>query len=216
MKYIESMMKAREMTPKSEKKTPGRPKDDGIDRQIILATWALLEGQPLAQLTVNEIAKAAGTSRPAIYRRWRSVEEIVIDAFLSAVEDRVPSPGTIRPADALREYIRSLAHFLNGRVGRVVSEILGRAQNDDALMRAFHDGFLIRRRAHGRALIERGQAEGVFRADFDCDLIIDLYAGPIYFRAFTHHAPLDDAFTASLADAVLAAIQTRSDSDAET
>jgi hypothetical protein len=56
-------------------------------------------------------------------------------------------------------------------------------------------------------LVERGQAEGVFRADLDSDLIIDLYAGPIYFRAFTRHAPLDAEFAGSLADGVLAAIR---------
>ena len=191
------------------KKPRGRPKDDDLDRQIITAAWELLRDRPLAQLTLKEIAIAAGTSRPAIYRRWDTVELIVIDAFLAAVEDEVPTPGAAHPADALREYIAMLTQFLNGRVGRAISEILGRAQNDADLMRAFHERFLIPRRAHGRALIKRGQAEGVFRRDLASDLIVDLYAGPIYFRAFSRHAPLDAEFAERLTDSVLATIATK-------
>ncbi|WP_371255978.1 TetR-like C-terminal domain-containing protein [Paracoccus sp. J39] len=86
-----------------------------------------------------------------------------------------------------------------GRVGRVIAELLGRAQSDEALMAAFHRGFLVPRRNHARELIARGRADGVFRADLDLDLIIDLYAGPIYFRAFAKHAPLDRDFAEGLA-----------------
>ncbi len=186
----------------------GRPKDDHLDRQITDAAWRLLADRPLAALTINEIAACAGTSRPAVYRRWNSVEEIVIDAFLTAVEDEVPTPREEHSPDALREYIASLTRFLSSRVGRVTAEILGRAQSDPALMERFHDGFLRRRRAHGRSLVEQGQRAGYFRTDFDSELIIDLYAGPIYFRAFSRHAPLDEEFARDLAEIVLSAIST--------
>lgn len=183
----------------TDRKPRGRPMDEELGARVLSATWALLAEKSLSELTLNEIASAAGTSRPALYRRWNSVEAIVIDAFLAMVEDEVPTPGIAEPALALQEYIVSLARFLQGRVGRVIAELLGRAQNDDALMAAFHQGFLVPRRNHARELIERGQVAGVFRSDLDLDLIIDLYAGPIYFRAFAKHAPLDRDFADGLA-----------------
>jgi len=177
--------------------------DEELGARVLSATWALLAEKSLSELTLNEIAGAAGTSRPALYRRWNSVEAIVIDAFLAMVEDEVPTPGIAEPTRALQEYIVSLARFLQGRVGRVIAELLGRAQNDGALMAAFHQGFLVPRRIHARELIERGQVAGVFRRDLDLDLIIDLYAGPIYFRAFSKHAPLDRDFADRLARLVV-------------
>ncbi|MEF9600944.1 TetR/AcrR family transcriptional regulator [Paracoccus sp. PXZ] len=183
----------------TDRKPRGRPMDEELGARVLSATWALLAEKSLSELTLNEIASAAGTSRPALYRRWNSVEAIVIDAFLAMVEDEVPTPGIAEPALALREYIVSLARFLQGRVGRVIAELLGRAQSDEALMAAFHQGFLVPRRNHARALIARGQAAGVFRSDLDLDLIIDLYAGPIYFRAFSKHAALDGDFADGLA-----------------
>ncbi|WBU64312.1 TetR/AcrR family transcriptional regulator [Paracoccus aerodenitrificans] len=189
----------------------GRKLDDELDRRITDATWQLLAEKSLASLTISEIAETAGTSRPTVYRRWNSVEEIVIDAFLDEVEDAVMADLRGHPPDALREYITSLGRFLGGRVGRIMAEILGRAQNDPELMERFHADFLRQRRDYGRALIQHGQRKGFFRSDLDSDLIIDLYAGPLYFRAFARHAPINDAFTAELAEVVLIAIAPASD-----
>lgn len=192
--------------PDMSRNAAGRKLDDGLGRRITDATWQLLAEKSLASLTISEIAERAETSRPAIYRRWDSVEEIVIDAFLNEVEGAVMADATRHAPDALRDYITALGRFLGGRVGRIMAEILGRAQNDAALMERFHADFLRQRRNYGRALIRRGQKEGHFRADLDSDLIIDLYAGPLYFRAFARHAPIDDAFTGVLAETVLIAI----------
>ena len=187
---------------------PGRPQDKSLDKKITEAAWHLLSDRPLAKLTINEIATQAETSRPAIYRRWNSVEEIVIDAFLEIVKDDVPQAVATDPADALREYIPSLVRFLGSRVGQVMAEILGRAQSDPLLMEKFREGFLLPRRRHGREMVLRGQSEGVFRKELDCEMVIDLYAGPIYFRAFARHAPLDEKFARELAEQVISAIQT--------
>lgn len=186
-----------------EKKAVGRPMDDDLDGRIMEAAWHLLADKSLASLTIREIAECAGTSRPAIYRRWNSVEEVAIDAFLEQVGVAVLANAALSPPAALREYIGSLGRFIGGRVGRVIAEILGRAQSEPALMQRFHSGYLLPRRDNGRSIVLRGQKEGYFRADLDCDMIIDLYAGPIYFRAFAKHAPLDEDFTRALADLVL-------------
>lgn len=197
------------LTTEATRTNPGRKLDDGLGRRITAATWELLEEKSLASLTISEISDRAGTSRPAIYRRWDSVEEIVIDAFLAEVEGAVLADPTRHAPDALRDYITALGRFLGGRVGRVMAEILGRAQNEPQLMERFHADFLRQRRDYGRALIRRGQGEGHFRDDLDSDLIIDLYAGPLYYRAFAQHAPIDDDLTRELADLVLVAVSPR-------
>lgn len=190
-----------------EDKARGRPMDAALDRQITDAAWDLVRDSSLSAVTIQQIAKRAGVSRPAIYRRWGSAPEIVIAAFLQVVEDAVPMPVDNDPARALRAYIASLVGFLSGPVGRIIAELLGRAQGDAHLLAEFHDKFLTLRRAHGRALIESGQRSGHFRRDLATDAIIDLYAGPIYFRAFSRHGPLDRAFADDLATLVLAALR---------
>ncbi|RXJ72761.1 hypothetical protein CS022_14090 [Veronia nyctiphanis] len=188
------------------KKTPsqtGRPRNDELNTQIKQAAWELLAQRPLAELTINEIAARAETTRPAVYRRWSRVEDIVIDAFLDAVSESVPSPKASEPSEQLHEYILLLCNFVNSWAGRVIAEILGRAQSDPQLMTKFQEVFLMPRRGHASEIIKRGQDSGCFRTDLEMDFIIDLYAGPIYFRAFSHHAELDQSFAEQLADVVL-------------
>ena len=167
----------------------------------------MLETMSLHDIAITDVAGATGISRPAIYRRWASVEEIVLDAFLHETQDAVPMPEGPDVAEVLRLYILSLVRFIDGRVGRTIAELLGMAQSNPQVFDAFHARFLTERRDHGRQIILRGQRDGVFRDDLDSELVIDLYAGPIYFRAFSRHGPLDDAFAQGLADRVLAAIR---------
>lgn len=189
-------------------KPRGRPRQKKLDRRIIGAAWQLMDEKPLAGISVKEIAERAGTTRAAVYRRWSSVERVAIDAFLDAVEHQVPKPTTAYPPDALKELVVSLARFLNGRTGRAIVEILGRAQANPELLSAFHDGFFKPRRNLGRSIILQGQEEGHFRRDIESELIVDMYAGPMYLRAFAKHAALDEAFAESLVEQLLIGIQT--------
>jgi hypothetical protein len=50
--------------------------------------------------------------------------------------------------------------------------------------------------------IDRGELPG----DLDVDLVLDLLAGPIFYRAFVSHQPADEAYVRALVDTVLRAI----------
>lgn len=65
---------------------------------------------------------------------------------------------------------------------------------------------LLPRRRTAHEIIRNGQKMGQFREDLDLDLIVDLYAGPIYFRAFSRYANMDETFAKGLADHVLQTI----------
>lgn len=192
------------------KMTRGRPRDQNLNERVLDVVWDLLQTRSVQSLSLSEIARVAYTNRPALYRRWKNVEEIVIDAFMKATEDQVPTPKSNYPALALREYITALAGFFTGPVARTIAEILGAAQTDPFLLDLFHTRFLSIRRNHGRAVILKGQREGIFRTDINSDLAIDLYAGPIYFRAIARHAEINDQFVKELSDRVICAISSQS------
>jgi len=195
------------MTKRNPVPQVGRPRDASLDQKTMDATWDLLQERPLAKLTIQEIAERAGTTRPAIYRRWNSIDEIVIDAFLNSISEKVIIPEDYDPPDQFRFYVKKLTAVLNSGTGRVIAEIVGRAQSDPDLMARFKSGFLVPRRLHGYQIIERGQALGVFRSDLPPNLVMDLYAGPIYYRAFFQLEAADEAYAEQLADSVLAVLE---------
>ncbi|MFC6342817.1 helix-turn-helix domain-containing protein, partial [Nocardioides hankookensis] len=73
---------------------PGRPRDRRIDRAVLAATAELLVEVGYADLTIAAVAERARTTKPAIYRRWRSKAHLVHEAAFPTDAERVQVPST--------------------------------------------------------------------------------------------------------------------------
>jgi len=182
---------------------PGRPMSPEVHEAIIDATNRMLETQSVGDLTINGIAKAAGVSRPAIYRRWSNPRDIALDAFLASADRSIPAEPKGNPETAFKNHVRAMVRFMAGRGGRIIAELVGEGQKDPEMLALFRERFLTDRRAQARALIEYGVEKGSFNPVFDPELVIDLYAGAIYHRALLHHGKLDRSFADQLANVML-------------
>ncbi len=58
----------------------GRPRDRRIDAAVLRATVDLLEEVGYARLSIAAVAARAGTTKPAVYRRWPSKARLVHEA----------------------------------------------------------------------------------------------------------------------------------------
>ncbi|HEU5130108.1 MAG TPA: TetR/AcrR family transcriptional regulator [Glycomyces sp.] len=79
-----------------EQRTRRRGKE--LETAILEAVWTeLREGGPEA-VTMERVAKRAGTSKPVLYRRWRGRAELLVAAALYRLPDAeaVPDAGTLR------------------------------------------------------------------------------------------------------------------------
>jgi hypothetical protein len=76
--------------------------------------------------------------------------------------------------------------------------MLAAADQDSELSKSFRNHFVLRRRAEGRALLERARVAGEVRADLDLEVALDLLYGPLFFRLLMGHAPLDASFARKL------------------
>ena len=83
----------------------GRPRDPRIDDSVLRATVDLLGKSGYADLSVDAIAKRAGTSKPAIYRRWPSKAHLVHEAVFPISEaTELPDTGSL--AGDVRDMVR--------------------------------------------------------------------------------------------------------------
>ena len=83
----------------------GRPRDPRIDDAVLRATVELLGETGYADLSVDAIAERAGTSKPAIYRRWPSKAHLVHEAVFPIAEaTELPDTGSL--AGDVREMVR--------------------------------------------------------------------------------------------------------------
>jgi AcrR family transcriptional regulator len=121
----------------------GRPRDPRIDAAVLRATVELLAETGYAGLSVAAIAKRAGTSKPAIYRRWPSKAHLVHEAvFPIGAATAVPDTGSL-PED-LREMVCRTTDFLSTPAARsalpgLVGEMAADPTLHSALLERFAD-----------------------------------------------------------------------------
>lgn len=115
----------------------GRPRRRGaaLERAILDAAVAELTESGYAGLTMDRVAKRAGTNKNAIYRRWPSRAALGIAAYreLLGSDDEPPDTGTLR-GDVLA-LLRAANHRLaTPAIGGVLRSLLGAAADDPELM----------------------------------------------------------------------------------
>jgi AcrR family transcriptional regulator len=188
----------------------GRAPDRRSDRARVAVLHAaddLLVERGYAGVTIEGIAARAGVAKQTIYRWWPSKFEILMDTLVEDAAGALEIPDTGTVDGDVREHLRRLAKFLSAEpAGQVMLALIGQAQHDADVARAFQQRFMDERRALDRTILERGACRGELRGDTDLDLVIDMIYGPVYHRVLLTGLPVDDRFIDGLVGYVMAAI----------
>ncbi len=181
----------------------GRPRDERADRAILSATLELMAENGARDLRMDDVAGRAGVGKATIYRRYRSKDELITAAVAGLVSEiRVPDTGRTR-ADLLA-LMRSAVDVYRGSVEAAVMPSLVEAMSRDAeLARLVREGFLARRRAALRTVLERGIERGDLRGDLDVDLALDVLGGPLFYRLLITGGPIDERLAEGVADLIM-------------
>ena len=172
----------------------GRPRDPRIDAAVLRATVELLAETGYSGLLVSDIAKRAGTSKPAIYRRWPSKAHLVHEAvFPIGAATAIPDTGSL-PED-LREMVRRTMNFLSTPAARaalpgLVGEMAADPTLHSALLERFADiitGGLAER-------LEKAVARGEARADVTAAELAEAVAGLTLLTLLTRPTDLGEGW----------------------
>jgi AcrR family transcriptional regulator len=108
-------------------KTQSRRRGAALERAILDATWDELSEVGYTALTIEAVAKRAGTSKPVIYRRWPSRAALVVAAWgiRIPVEPMSPDLGSLR-ADLLWLFNR-IAWRVQGMMSDTIAGVMSDA-----------------------------------------------------------------------------------------
>ena len=69
-----------------------------LENAILEAAWAELQEGGFNALTMDRVARRAGTSKPVLYRRWSGRGELLVSSALNQLPkgDTIPDTGTLR------------------------------------------------------------------------------------------------------------------------
>lgn len=192
--------------------TAGRPRDPRIEESVLDATRRLLAEQGYDGVSVESIAREAGVSRPAIYRRWPTKAHVVFDAAFPVPDHAAVLPRTGDVEADLRQMVRGAFALWSQPVQAAASAgIIAEWRTHPELRERMESRLDDAARTEFRDLVRDGIAQGRLRADVDADALFDLIAAHTFYavqvRAHTDVAVVET----DLLDVVLDGIRARDD-----
>lgn len=180
-----------------------RRRGEVLQRAIFEATVEELRATGFGRLTMEGIAARAHTGKAALYRRWGSKGDLVVDALqdlLPSFED-MPDHGDVR-ADVL-ELLRQMQAMINSPSGCVMRALLSDADRDEGFIRVVHDRVLEPRKQAWVAVLRRASERGQVRPDAVTPVIAEVGPCMLVHRYLMHGSPVPDSFLVSVVDDVV-------------
>jgi len=180
----------------------GRPRNKRIDESVLRATVDSLADTGYADLSVDAIARRAGTSKPAIYRRWPSKAHLVHEAVFPAGEaTSIPDTGSL--AADVREMVGRTAAVLTTPAARaalpgLIAEMAADPKLHAALLERFAD--VLFRGLSGS--LDRASARGEVRSDVATADLIEVLAGTTFMAMLTRPTAIGEAWVQRIADVI--------------
>jgi AcrR family transcriptional regulator len=185
-------------------RTAGRPRQSGLDEQIVAAVVRLLAHKSYSDISMELIAQEAGVGKATVYRRWPHKAALIVDVLLeAALAMQIPFPDNVSYRDHLAAGMRGLRDMLSSHFSKAIIAIISETQHNDALRQRFYEGFVSRMQAIGEADLEVAIARGEVRADVDKELVFDQVFGLFYYRLLMVQKPLDDKTIEHIVDIVM-------------
>jgi AcrR family transcriptional regulator len=184
----------------------GRPRDTALDTAIANATEAVLLSHGYAAVNIDRVAKLAGTTRAAIYRRAKTRGELVVGLLV----DRFgldPAPNSADLQQELRQ-LQELQRgfFTNPVIEAALAGVLGDLRDDDRLGGVFYARFMEPRRRSVAAMLARAADRGEIAPPAQPSIVSDLLTGPLLLRAVMPHiGPITDDLLEATVQAALSA-----------
>ena len=160
----------------------GRPLDPDREAAVRTATLDCLGEVGYDALTVEMVASRARAGKGAIYRRWSSKLELVVDA----VSD-IPATATFSASESLvADLLDWAASPIDDRAARVMTGLFTASMRDPALAEALRRRVRADRETHLYATLERAKSRGEIAPDVDIDMVLDVIPAMALFRTVVH------------------------------
>lgn len=193
--------------PASARPAGGPVLQDAVTDALRTAFFEELAEAGYGKLSLEAVARRAGTGKAAIYRRWPSKEAMTVDLVVQAsvAAADIPDTGSLR-GDVLAyltETDQALRHPL---VARILPDLLAARSYHPGIATTLGEQIGDGRREMVGAILRRAVNRGELPTDTDLGLGLDFLAGPLYWATTVRQAAADPALLARMTDKVVAAL----------
>ncbi|ROR90992.1 TetR/AcrR family transcriptional regulator [Nocardioides aurantiacus] len=184
----------------------GRKRDHSRDVAILEATLDVLAEVGYAGLTIDLVASRAKAGKGAVYRRWSSKEEMVLEAVArtrpgEVSKEELPDTGTLR-GDLLalfkpqpREETERRMKVMAALASMVLMHPDFDAAVNDTMVASWADSY--------RVLMRRAAQRGEISTSADIDTIADVIPSVAAYRALIQRRAFESDFLTTWIDGVI-------------
>lgn len=185
----------------------GRPRKHETDDDILRAVAELVTARGYSRVTVDQVVVRAGTNKPAFYRRFQGLADVIPHLLASRHgTDEDIDTGSLT-GDLIEVQRRQQGLFTDPVVIRGFVGWLADVEGDPARGTSFLTGYLAPRRAYTQVILDRAVERGEIDGGADADWIADLLTGPLVMRVILPGlSPIDGGLTARTVHAALDAL----------
>ena len=160
---------------------PGRPRDPAVDTAILEVAARMLAEQGYARMSIALVADAAGVSRPAIYRRFKTKADLAMAALAARIDEQASPPPDLDVETGLTQVLRHLASRLRDKHSMaLIGTLLVEEEQTPELIRLFRERLWATRADLLREIIDRGRERGELRKIVDSDVVVSMLIGALY------------------------------------
>ncbi len=169
----------------------GRPRDPQIRSRVLLAAQRVYVASGLPGFTFEAIAREAGVGKPALYRRWASTDELMLDVLRSHVLEPLTAPsGDIR--GQLTEIAMSILQLAQSEQGAFVLRVSSESGVREGVFDKYFDRLRDVIHSSNRALVVAAIERGDLAPDCDPDVLLHSITGATLVGALLAMAPALD------------------------
>ena len=171
---------------------------------IIAAFFAELGNNGYEGLTMDRVAQRAGVGKAALYRRWPSKQDMLVDLVGQYATRAVVPPDTGSLAgDLLAIADDAIAVLANPLIRSVIQSLIAEARRSPDLAAVLTERFINPRREAGAQMLRRAVERGEIGPNSDLELAQDLFGGPLYLRGVILGEEFPAGYAQRLTDSVL-------------
>ncbi|GIF97227.1 TetR/AcrR family transcriptional regulator [Catellatospora citrea] len=159
------------------------------------------------RLSIEAVARRAGVAKTAVYRRWGSKLEMVLEIVAGVAGRKLPLPDTGTLTGDLTVFMQILVIALRHPLAsQIIPDLLAEASRNAEIAQTLQQALRANQHEIGTLLVGRAVERGELPTGTDPDLAVDLIVGPIYWRLTVNRDPLPTDYVKRLVDAVIAAL----------
>ncbi|NEW25711.1 TetR/AcrR family transcriptional regulator [Nocardia cyriacigeorgica] len=179
-----------------------------LRRAVLDATLARIEAVGIDEVRVADIAAAAGVHETSIYRRWKTLPRLLLDALLSRMETQIPIPDTGSVRTDLLEFMTMLVGFARSPSGAALIRSTS-ITDTDAEADAVRREFWAVRLAASQQIVRRGIERGEIAATVDPRLAMLTLGGLVHIYITQLDGTIPDDLPETAVDLLMAGLTPR-------